>query len=87
MKLVLFDNLKTFVMHFLFFFSNVSNVFLSMLSCKRSRHFRKKRSVVKEKAGLESKGTFIYNYINIAEQQQAENQESKTVKTKTTVYL
>ena len=54
---------------------------------QRARQFWKKRFVVKEKAGLESKGAFTYNYINTAEQQHAENQEYKTVKTKTTVYL
>lgn len=74
----MFDNLKTFVVRFLFF-SNVSIVCLSILSCKRFRQFRKKR-LVREKAELESKGTFTYNYVNTAEQQQSENLESKTLK-------
>lgn len=75
----MFDHLKTFVVRFLFF-SNVSIVCLSILSWKRSRQFRKKRLVVREKAGLESKGIFTYNYVNTAEQQQSENQESKALK-------
>lgn len=80
----MFDNLKAFVVRFLFF-SNVSFVCLSILSCKRSRQFRKKRLVVREKAGLESKGTFTYNYVNTAEPQQSKTKSPGHLKT--TVYL